>query len=100
MPDLYGSQVVKSGMWNNQDRTKVGQINHLHKDGTCAYQVAFNYCNGKVAEKPFAIYNFKENKLYIDNKKAEGTPGSDGVIDDIVTHPDGRQVSGDAPDCD
>ena len=100
MPDLYGSQAVKSGMWTNKDKTKLGKVDHLHKGGTCAYQIAFNYCNGKLAEKPFAVYNFKENKLYIDNKTAEGTPGSDGVIDDIVTHPSGRKVADDAPECD
>ena len=62
------------------------------------YSVAFPGPDSK--KLPYGIFHYGPNEtLYLDNKKADGGNGQDGIIDEIAKNPADRDVMDDHPYC-
>lgn len=51
------------------------------------------------SSKPFAVYEFVSNKLYLDVEKENGESGNDGKIDEITQNPLKIKISNYNPEC-
>jgi hypothetical protein len=71
-------------------------IYRYSKDGDDKYAVAFT---DKTYSRPFAIYEFKSETLYLDLKENSNKVGHDGKIDSIVKNPLKIKISFYNPEC-
>ncbi len=93
MPDFSKGKAIKELHWYNPDFSKKGKLVQydLDNDGISDIVVAQRDCEGyKIV---FGVYDYGAKKLYLDNKPL------DGLIDEIVSEVEGRNVYDDAPNC-
>lgn len=94
MPDVDKADVVSYSSWVSPDGRNSGVYIYADADGDSLpdYGVALMICNGNIAKREFAIYSRAEGKLYVDRN-------TDGIIDEVVTDLQGRNIYDDAPGC-
>lgn len=80
MPKPKGKFIKRSR--NNSIEFRI----YVNQNGLMTEVETYKRCNGTTMKKPFAIYRFKENTTYVDNKNKDGRPYSDGTIDDFSIH--------------